>query len=254
MTILLIEDEPLVAVSLLHLVRELEPEAVVHGPLAGVAASKAWLASNPPPDLILADIQLDDGISLDIFSNDKPGCPIIFTTAYNEYAIRAFKVNSIDYLLKPIEKKELEQAFHKFHQLKAKFNNDGYLRQLMELFGNFSQSKKYKERFTVHVGRSVMLVPQAEVACFVKEEIIYLVSHEGKKLITDYRSLDEVEELLDPAEFYRANRQYILPLGFIERFRGDDTGKLHVRIKGLKMEEVIISKEKAADFRKWFEK
>jgi DNA-binding LytR/AlgR family response regulator len=97
-------------------------------------------------------------------------------------------------------------------------------------------------------------VPQAEVACFVKEEIIYLVSQEGKKLITDYRSLDEVEELLNPAEFYRANRQYILPLAFIESFRSDDTGKLQVRMKCVKMEDVIISKEKAADFRKWFEK
>ena len=254
MTILIIEDEPLVAISLTKLVNELEPGAVLHGPLASVAASKAWLTSNPPPDLILADIQLADGISLDIFSGDKPGCPIIFTTAYNEYAIRAFKVNSIDYLLKPIEKKELEQAFRKFHLLQSKFSNEGYLRQMMELFGNFSQGKKYKERFTVHVGRSVMLVPQAEVACFVKEEIIYLVNHEGKKLITDYRSLDEVEELLNPAEFYRANRQYILPLAFIESFRGDDTGKLHVRMKCVKMEDVIISKEKAADFRKWFEK
>lgn len=254
MTILMIEDEPLVAVSLSRLVQELEPGVTLYGPLPTVAASKEWLATHPAPDLILADIQLADGISLDIFSEGRPGCPIIFTTAYNEYAIRAFKVNSIDYLLKPVEKKELQQAFHKFHQLQAKFSNDGYLKQLMDLFGNFNQSRKYKERFTVHVGRSVMLVPQAEVACFVKEEIIYLINHEGRKLITDYRSLDEVEELLNPDGFYRANRQYILQLPFIESFRCDDTGKLHVRVKEVKMDDVIVSKEKAADFRKWFEK
>ena len=254
MTILMIEDEPLVAVSLARLVKELEPAVDLQGPLATVSASKAWLATHPAPDLILADIQLADGISLDIFAQGKPGCPIIFTTAYNEYAIRAFKVNSIDYLLKPIERKELEQAFRKFHQLQAKFSNDGYLRQLMDLFGNFGQSRRYKERFTVHVGRSVMLVPQAEVACFVKEEIIYLVNHEGRKLITDYRSLDEVEELLNPDAFYRANRQTILHLSCIESFRSDDTGKIQVRVKGVKMDEVVVSKEKAADFRKWFEK
>ncbi|HSC38334.1 MAG TPA: LytTR family DNA-binding domain-containing protein [Chitinophagaceae bacterium] len=254
MTILMIEDEPLVAVSLSRLVMDMEPGCTLHGPLATVAESKQWLATHPAPDLILADIQLADGISLDVFTNEKPGCPIIFTTAYNEYAIRAFKVNSIDYLLKPVEKKELELAFHKFHQLQAKFSNDGYLRQMMELFGNFNQSRKYKERFAVHVGRSVMLVPQAELACFVKEEIIYLINHEGKKLITDYRSLDEVEELLNPAEFYRANRQYILQLAFIESFRTDDTGKIQVHMKGLKMEDVVVSKEKAADFKKWFEK
>ncbi|MBS1565177.1 MAG: response regulator, partial [Bacteroidetes bacterium] len=166
MKILIIEDEPLVAVSLSKLVKELEPGAELYGPLATVSASREWLATQPAPDLILADIQLADGISLDIFSGTQPGCPIIFTTAFNEYAIRAFKVNSIDYLLKPVDRQELGQAFHKFHQLQAKFSNDGYMRQLMDLFGNFSQSRKYKERFTVHVGRSFMLVPQAEVACF----------------------------------------------------------------------------------------
>src|SRR5882757_3667371 len=140
MTILLIEDEPLVAISLSRLVMELEPGCTLHGPLATVVESKQWLATHPAPDLILADIQLADGISLDIFAGGQPGCPIIFTTAYNEYAIRAFKVNSIDYLLKPVEKKELEQAFHKFRQLQAKFSNDGYVRQMMELFGNFGPS------------------------------------------------------------------------------------------------------------------
>jgi DNA-binding LytR/AlgR family response regulator len=99
-----------------------------------------------------------------------------------------------------------------------------------------------------------MLVAQAGLACFVKEEIIYLINDEGKKLITDYRSLDEVEELLNPADFYRANRQYILQLAFIESFRTDDTGKIQVRMKGLKMDDVVVSKEKAADFKKWFEK
>jgi len=243
-----------VAISLAKLVRELEPGVVIHGPLASVRESKEWLSSHPQPDLILSDIQLADGISLDIFADDKPGCPIIFTTAYNEYAIRAFKVNSIDYLLKPIEKKELELSLHKFRQLQAKFNNEGYIKQVMELFGNFNQSRKYKERFAVHIGKSVTLVPQQEVVCFVKEEIIYLVNHEGRKFITDYRSLDEVEDLLDPAEFYRANRQYIIQLQHIDSFRSDDTAKISVKMKGQKMDDIIVSKEKAADFKKWFDK
>jgi two-component system, LytTR family, response regulator len=253
MTILIIEDEPLVAISLLKLVKELEPGVVIHGPVASVKESKEWLAAHPQPDLILSDIQLSDGISLDIFSDGKISCPIIFTTAYNEYAIRAFKVNSIDYLLKPIEKKELELALHKFHQLQAKFSNEGYVKQMMELFGNFSQSKKYKERFAVHLGRSVTLIPQQEVICFSKEEIIYLINTEGRKFITDYRSLDEIEELLNPVHFYRANRQYIIQLSGIESFRGDDTGKICVKMKGIKMDDIIVSKEKAAEFKKWFD-
>jgi two-component system, LytTR family, response regulator len=253
MTILIIEDEPLVAVSLIKLVKELEPDTLIQGPIASVKESVEWLASHAPPDLILADIQLSDGISLDIFSDGTINCPIIFTTAYNEYAIRAFKVNSIDYLLKPIEKKELELALQKFHRLQAKFSNEVYLKQVRELFGNFSQEKKYKERFAVHAGRSVMMVPCQEVAFFTKEEIIYLVNTEGKKFITDYRSLDEVEELLDPAQFYRTNRQYLVHLPQIESFRADETGKISVRIKGIKMEDIIVSKEKAAEFKKWFD-
>lgn len=253
MTILIIEDEPLVAISLAKVVTDLEPGVVIYGPIASVKESKEWLAAHPQPDLILSDIQLSDGISLDIFAGGNTHCPIIFTTAYNEYAIRAFKVNSIDYLLKPVEKKELALALQKFHQLQSKFNNEGYIRQMMELFGNFNQSKKYKERFAVHAGRAVTLVMQQEVVCFVKEEIIYLINHEGRKFITDYRSLDEIEELLNPAHFYRANRQYIVQLSCIESFRGDDTGKISVRMKGVKMDDIIVSKEKAAEFKKWFD-
>ena len=253
MRILIIEDEPLVAVSLLKLVKELEPGALIEGPLASVKDTGEWLASHPQPDLILADIQLADGISLDIFSGGSISCPVIFTTAYNEYAVRAFKVNSIDYLLKPVEKSELQNALQKFHQLQAKFSNAGYFKQMMDLFGNFNQVKKYKERFAVHAGRSVLLVQQQDTACFIKEEIIYLVNKEGRKFITDYRSLDEAEELLNPAMFYRATRQCIVQLAFIEGFRADDTGRLNVKMKGIKMEDIVVSKEKAADFKRWFD-
>jgi two-component system LytT family response regulator len=253
MTILIIEDEPLVAISLVKLVRELEPEAVLQGPLPSVKEARQWLANHPPPDLILADIQLADGISFDIFASDHIQCPIIFTTAYNEYAIRAFKVNSIDYLLKPVDRKDLQIALHKFHQLQSKFSNEVYVKQMMDLLGNFGQSKKYKERFTVHQGRSMVLVPQQEVAGFIKEEVIYLINQEGKKFITDYRSLDEIGELLNPTDFYRANRQCIIQLAFIESCRTDDTGRILVRMKDIRPDEIIISKEKAAEFRKWFE-
>jgi two-component system LytT family response regulator len=253
MTILIIEDEPLVAISLVKLVRELEPEAALQGPLASVKDTRQWLATNPPPDLILSDIQLADGISFDIFADSHIQCPVIFTTAYNEYAIRAFKVNSIDYLLKPVDRKDLQIAFHKFHQLQSKFSNEVYVKQMMDLLGNFGQSKKYKERFTVHLGRSMVLVPQQEVAGFIKEEVIYLINHEGRKFITDYRSLDEIGELLNPTDFYRANRQSILQLAFIESCRTDDTGRILVRMKCNRPDEIIISKEKAAEFRKWFE-
>jgi DNA-binding LytR/AlgR family response regulator len=219
--------------------------------MATVSETREWLQQDNQPDLILSDIQLADGVSLDIFSNTRPGCPIIFTTAYNEYALRAFKVNSIDYLLKPVDKKELQLAFEKFHFLQSKFSNEAYLHQMMEMFSDITRTRKHKDRFAVNIGRSVSLVALAEVAAFIKEEVIYLQNKEGKRFITDYRSLDEVEELVDPAIFFRANRQCLVHLPAIESFRTDHTFKLQLKLKSAK-EEVTISKEKAAEFKQWF--
>lgn len=253
MKILLIEDEMLVAESLIRQVKQVEPGAVIEGPLATVKESLQWLAKNLHPDLILSDIQLADGISFDIFSSAKVDCPVIFTTAYNEYAVRAFKVNSIDYLLKPIDKKELSAAFDKFHLLQSKFSDNTYLQEMKELFADFNKSKQYKERFAVHAGRSVTLVPVEQVAMFLKEELIYLVNHDGNRYITDFRSLDEVEELVNPRKFYRVNRQHLVHLPCIESYRSDDTGKIAIKLKSIKTPDLIVSKEKAADFRKWFD-
>lgn len=252
MNILILEDEHLVAESLMKLVKQLEPDAYIEGPIASVSEAKELLATSTP-DLIISDIQLSDGISLDVFTEAKIKCPVIFTTAYNEYAVRAFKVNSIDYLLKPIDKKELKAAFDKFHLLQSKFSNEVYLQQISELFSDLRSGKKYKERFTAHMGRNIVLVQAKDIAAFTKEEVIYLVHSDGKKYITDYRSLDEIEELLDPAAFYRANRQYIIALSSLDTLRSDETGKVIVRLKSTGFPEIIVSKEKAASFRKWVE-
>ena len=252
MKILVLEDEHLVAESLIKLVKQLEPGAVIEGPVVSVKEAKAYL-SQQSPDLIISDIQLADGISLDVFTQNKVQCPIIFTTAFNEYAIRAFKVNSIDYLLKPVDKKELQNAMDKFHLLQSKFGNETYLQQINELFTNFNSSKKYKERFTAHHGRNIVLMHTDDIACFTKEEVIYLVYKEGKKFITDFRSLDEIEELLDPTLFFRANRQYLISMPYIDTMRSDETGKLIVKLKLQPCPEIIVSKEKAAQFRKWVE-
>lgn len=251
MKILVLEDEHLVAESLIKLVRQLEPDAVIEGPVVSVKEAREYLSKNTP-DLIISDIQLADGISLDVFTYGKVQCPVIFTTAFNEYAIRAFKVNSIDYLLKPVDKKELRSALDKFH-MQSNFGNEAYLQQINELFTNFSNSKRYKERFTAHHGRNIVLMHADDIAAFTKEEVIYLVYKEGKKFITDFRSLDEIEELLDPAIFFRANRQHIISLPYIDTMRSDDTGKLVVKLKMQPTPEIAVSKEKAAQFRKWVE-
>ena len=252
MKILVLEDEQLVAKSLIAILHQLEPGSEIKGPVETVKKASDIL-SQEVPDLIISDIQLADGISLDLFNEQGVQCPIIFTTAYNEYAIRAFKLNSIDYLLKPIDKEELKAALNKFHLLQSKFSNEVYLKEMAELFANFTQAKKYKERFAVHVGRSVTLIPVEDIALFSKEEVIYLVNREGKKFITDFRSLDEIQELVNPKAFYRANRQCIVHIPFIESYRSDDTGKLNVKMKNMKIDELVVSKEKATEFRKWFD-
>lgn len=255
LNILMLEDEPLVAFSLLSLMREIEPNAHIHGPISNVKEAQEWLNTQPSPDLVLADIQLADGISLDIFAHRPLDYPIIFTTAYNEYAIRAFKLNSVDYLLKPIEKEDLKAALDKFHLLQDKFKNANYLNQMQDLFANFTQqTKKYKTRFSVHQGRSMILIPVEEVVCFGKEEYIYLLSTDGKKYLSDFRSLDEVAELLDPTQFFRANRQFLVALNALEGFRTDDWGKLKLKLKVSPGEEVTVSREKAGEFRRWAER
>jgi two-component system, LytTR family, response regulator len=253
MRILILEDEYLVAESLIRLVRQLEPDAELEGPVATVKEAREYLDKNNP-DLIISDIQLADGISLDVFAREAITCPIIFTTAFNEYAIRAFKLNSLDYLLKPVDKKELKAALDKYHMMRSKFADPVYLQQLSDLFTNFSSAaKKFKERFTVHFGKSLILVPVPEVAAFIKEEIIFLVDKDGRKLITDYRSLDEVEELVNPQAFFRANRQAILHLPFINSVKTDETGKTNVSLKISQVAEITVSKEKTASLRKWLD-
>lgn len=252
MNILMLEDEHLVANHLMDLVKKLEPSWEISGPLASLREAKKWLQQYAAPDLILADIQLSDGISLDMFSFMQPACPVIFTTAYDEYAIRAFKINSIDYLLKPVDPAELEAAFRKFSLLREKYRNNDYLNELMSFIGNQKQAgSRYKENFAVQQGRAVYMIHRNTIAYFYKEELIYLTEGEGQRWITDFRSLDEIEELTDPGHFFRANRQFLVHRSFIKGYKGDDTGKLHLFMKTEKSPKITISKEKAAAFKQW---
>ena len=255
MTILIIEDEPLVAKNIEKLVRELHPNALLHGPLASVENALKWFDEHPEPDLILADIQLADGVSFDIFQERTLHCPIIFTTAYDEYAIRAFKLNSIDYLLKPIDKQELTTSFDKFQRWQKTTSTDFFPSQLRDLLNDLKphSQKKYKHRFTAHHQRSVVAVADVRIAYFVRDEVIWLATTDHQRLITDYQSLDEIEELLDPVQFVRANRQYIVRKEAIESYRTHYSGKIELVLSVPSKEEIVISKDRAASFRVWFE-
>ncbi len=250
MRILILEDEPLVATHLIKLVRELEPAWQILGPAASLREAELLLQAGP--DLMLADIQLSDGISLDLFHHLQPAIPVIFTTAYDQYAIRAFKINSIDYLLKPVDPEELAAAFRKYALLRDKYASPQFMGELMQFVQNQQQKLLFKETFTVHSGRNVYMFPLAEIAGFSKSEVIYLHHADGRQWITDYRSLDEIEELLDPVQCFRANRQFITNRAYLAGFRTDDTSRLTLHFKAVNLPTVMVSKDKAAAFRAWF--
>ncbi|MBO0933253.1 LytR/AlgR family response regulator transcription factor [Fibrella aquatilis] len=254
MTILLIEDEPLVGKQLHKLVGQLEPTATLAGPLTSVQQVVEYLARHRP-DLVIADIQLADGVSFEAFRQAGLNTPVIFTTAYDEYAIRAFKLNSIDYLLKPIDPDELRAALAKFHRWQPSGADfaDQFRTFLSQLSGSLT-APVYKRRFMAHHLRQIVPIPQEQVACFCRDELIFLHTTDGQQLVTDYRTLDEVEELADPTLFFRANRQYLIGLEAISGYELHYTGKLLLRLKAPNSRlELAISKEKASSFRQWFE-
>lgn len=247
MKILIIEDEPLVAKDLKNLVQSTMPEATVVAVLSSVESSRAWLEVNPRPDLILADIQLSDGISFEIFENVRIQCPIIFTTAYDNYAIRAFKLNSIDYLLKPVDRMDLQKAMEKYKAFKDSFAFETHIEKLLSQWGKPGQ---FKERFLVIHGNSMVPVSSDEIAYFCKDQLIYLYTRRNEKYISEFQSLDEIEELLDPAKFYRVNRQAIVHLEAVARLKTTQKG-LSVFLKSPAEAEFDISREKATAFKKW---
>lgn len=249
MKILIIEDEPLAAKDLETLIRKIEPTSELLATLPSVEASKAWLQTNPPPDLILSDIQLSDGISFDIYENFNLSCPIIFTTAYDDYAIRAFKLNSIDYLLKPVDGKELTVALTKYKNLTSENILSEQLKSLMSSW-NQQPLKKYKERFLTLHRNTLIPVPQQEIAFFQKEELIYLNTISNEKFITEHQTLDELESLLNPEIFFRVNRQYIIHVQSVGKIKTTHKG-LTVQLKPPFNTEMDISREKATAFKKW---
>lgn len=250
MRILIIEDEPLVARDIEKLVRVLEPDGVICGVLSSVVESRRWLEENTWPDLILSDIQLSDGTCFEIFEGLTPECPIIFTTAYDNYAIRAFKLNSIDYLLKPIDREELSAAFKKFRAIASKSILEDQVRNLIQQWGK--GNKYYKERFLALHGNALVPVSESEIAYFHKEQLIFLHTMRGDKLICEFHALDDVEELLNPSRFFRVNRQFIIHIQAVEKVKTTHKG-LTVSVKGSSHLEVDISREKAAAFKKWLD-
>jgi DNA-binding LytR/AlgR family response regulator len=252
MKVLIIEDEPLIAKNLQRLLRELEPEVEVLGVQDAVAGAVQWLKSNEAPDLLFMDIQLSDGVSFDIFEQVAIDKPVIFTTAYDEYAIRAFKVNSLDYLLKPIDKAELQKALTKYHKyFEAQIGNPTDITAIVDTLRQ--KTVKYKERFLVHHKSGMIPLGSDDISIFHKDQIIYLHTTDGQKYVTDYDTVDEIEEVVNPARFYRANRQTLINKNAVVSIQKHFSGKIEAKVKGHESLTIDISREKAQDFKTWLE-
>lgn len=248
MNILIIEDESLAAERLEKLIREIEPSANVLAKIGSVKDSVQWLMHNKA-DIIFLDIQLSDGLSFNIFDHITVSTPIIFTTAYDQYAIKAFKLNSVAYLLKPVRKKELEESLKKYHSMKSAFGID--FEHMMATY----QGRKpdYKKRFLIRIGDQYKKVETGEIAYFfAMEKSIFCKTFEGKTLDMDY-SLDALEELLDPEKFFRINRKYMVNIAAIDRMVAWGRGRIRLDLKPELDEdmEAVVSIDRSAAFKGW---
>ncbi len=255
MKALIIEDEALIAKELGTKIMQLADDVEVVEVLPSLKTAKKWFMQNAEPDLIFMDIQLSDGVSFELFDIYHLRCPVIFTTAYDEYALRAFKVNGVDYLLKPVDDDELKKAIEKSRNIiQSKTATPFDIQQLVKNLKEGNSSTLYKEKFIVHVRNTWLPVNTGNIACFVRENLNYLFTFTGEKYILDFSTLDEVEELLDPKKFYRANRQFIIHIDAIQSVKPHENAKLTAIIKPPLKFEADISREKAPAFKKWLDR
>jgi DNA-binding LytR/AlgR family response regulator len=253
MRILIVEDEPQAAARLSTLVLELIPQANIEARIDSVRKTVQWLAVNSAPDLILMDIQLADGLSFQIFEQHQVISPVIFTTAYDEYALKAFKVNSVDYILKPVDKDELAAALKKLNTL-AK--NESGNKQILDNIGQAIQMlmKKYKTRFVIKVGEHLRTIEVISIRYFYSQEkATFCVTDENRNFILDY-TLEQLEEMLDPAEFYRINRKYLVRSGAIQDIISYTNSRLKLVLKGSADNDIIVARERVQDFKQWLDR
>tara|TARA_R110002124_G_scaffold5301_1_gene33187 strand:- start:209765 stop:210520 length:756 start_codon:yes stop_codon:yes gene_type:complete len=251
MNVIIIEDEKPSARRLRRMLDKLSVSANVM--LHSVEESLQWFANNPHPDLIFLDIQLSDGLSFEIFDEVEVKSSIIFTTAFDEYALQAFKLNSIDYLLKPIDEEELEVAVTKYKSLKPQNQN-------LQL--NFDDIKKlltnpvereYKKRFTTKIGQHIKMIPVDEIECFYSENKgTYAHTIDGRDYLLD-TTLEQLEEELAPQTFFRISRKYYININAIKDIISYTNSRLQLKLNSYKTREVIVARERVKDFKLWLE-
>lgn len=254
MNILIIEDEKLAAEKLQRLLEQLDRPINVLAVQDSVDDAVEWLQNNEQPHLIITDIHLIDGLCFNIFDKVKVSCPVIFATAYEKYAIQAFEVNSIDYLLKPIEGERLEQALNKYEELTAKNSEDK-----TDLYKEFKKmlavkDRNYKARFLCKLGNKIKSVPTERIAYFYSKDKMTFLMDDQKQRFPVNNTLDEIDQLLDPNSFFRINRKFIAHFDAISEIAPYFKGRLKLKLAPSIDEDIVVSTEKSPIFKAWLDR
>ena len=250
MKALIVEDEIPASRKLIRLIGETDSNIEIIGVVKSVEQTINWFQSNPKPDLIFMDIQLEDGVCFEIFENIKLQTPIIFTTAYDEYTLKAFKVNSIDYLLKPVGLKELKNAVYKFKNFYIQ-NYD--LTKIESILQGFQPVAK--ERFLIKIGEHFKSVSTFHIHCFyIKERFNFFLAETGKSYPVDY-SLDKIEKMVDSNQFFRINRNFIIRFSAIKDIVAYSSNRLKIKLESWhEKDDIIVSRDRVPKFKEWMDR
>lgn len=258
MKVFIVEDERLGLERLIKLLHETDAAIEVLGHAETIKSAVWWLQNHPAPDLIFMDIELADGQCFQIFSQVDVQAPIVFTTSYDEYALQAFQVNSVDYLLKPIRREELERSLEKYGRLKEQFGAtmpQVNIDSLIEGLRQVQQPKSFRKRFLVRQGQRLLSIEVEDIAWFMVDgKLCFFRTWDNQRYLLDY-TLEELSDMLDPEEFFRANRSVLLRAKAVKVINPHFNGKLMLQLSPpAGQEEVIVSKEKAMEFKRWMGK
>lgn len=253
MNVLIIEDEPQAASRMEKLVTTIMDDVMILAVLDSVKGAVNWLKNNPQPDLIFMDIQLADGISFQIFDRTEVTAPVIFTTAYDEYALRAFKVNSIDYILKPIDEMELRAAIEKYQKRMQVVAGPSKMMESISLAMQML-TKRYKERFVIKVGEHLKSIETNDILFFFSlDKATFAQTSDGRKHILDF-TMDQLEGLLNPDLFFRINRKYIIQIKSIQDMISHVNSRLKLVLKGSDDTDIIVARERVQEFKDWLDR
>ncbi|MEO7923406.1 MAG: LytTR family DNA-binding domain-containing protein [Chitinophagaceae bacterium] len=254
MKILIVEDEELAVKKLKKTLAGVDETIDVVGETDSIKSTVEWLRGNQQPDLILMDIELADGQSFEIFNLTEVKSPVIFTTSYDEYALKAFKVNSVDYLLKPIQQEELQVALNKFKKLKAESKGDLSIDKLVKELQQKLQPKEYRKRFLVKHGQKLVSIEIEEIAYFYSDgRLNFFKTTDNRKFVVDY-TMDELEDMLDPERYFRISRSFYVSVSSIDKIEDYFGNRLILQLTPAVDKEALVSREKVTDFKKWMGK